>query len=136
MIVGSGIAGAAAFAGGDAPAATAVTPMQAADAGQMAGIVSGSRVAGWVGLAAGVALLIAGAFALFPYDATGTPASPAESTGPTSPDVLGSETDSRADDTTVVGSGPDASTPEVSRLPDGESTVSPDDTTPNWKLRD
>lgn len=147
IIAGSGAAGAAAFAGGDAPAASAVThPQPSTEAGQAAGTVSGSKIAGWVGLAAGIALLITGAFTLFPKDATGTPTTPTAGTETTNtpdsePDVPGSTPPitAESDETTpTTGTTPDPdSTGEgAPELPESEPTVSPDDTTPNWILRD
>ena len=139
LIAGSGIAGVAALTGVDAPAATAAThPQPSTDAGQATGTVTGSKMAGWVALAAGVALLIAGAFTLFPKDATGTPTAPAEETETTSPQTLSTEADLGADTTPGTGLTPSTDTPdpEGTRLREGGPTVSPDDTTPNWKLRD
>ncbi|WP_162231772.1 sigma-70 family RNA polymerase sigma factor [Leucobacter celer] len=147
FIVGSGVAGAVAFAGGDATAATAATHSQpSTEAGQAAGAASGGKIAGWVGLAAGVALLIAGAFTLFPKDATGTPTAPTAGTETTS--TPGTEPDALSDTppitaepgettpTTDTAPNPDPAGEGVPELPESEPTVSPDDATPNWILRD
>ncbi|RZT68354.1 sigma-70 family RNA polymerase sigma factor [Leucobacter luti] len=147
LIAGTGIAGAVTLAGGEAPAASAATHAQrSAEAGPTAGTVSGSKIAGWVGLAAGIALLIAGAFTLFPMDATGTPTTPTtgtetadapaidpgeQETTPSSvpePDERPPGTSTTSDDDAPEEGGPE--------LPEGEPVVSPDDTTPNWILRD
>lgn len=145
LFAGSGIAGAAALTGGDAPAASAATHSQTStDAGQTSGAVTGSKIAGWVGLAAGVALLIAGAFTLFPKDATGTPTAPTAGTETTrtpgtEPDTL-SDTPPIATEpgetTTGTTPDPDPTGEGTPGLPESEPTVSPDDTTPNWILRD
>ena len=139
IIAGSGIAGTAAIAGGDASAASATSPAKSsADAAQSVGASSGSRVVGWLGLAAGVALVVAGAFSLFPKDAIGTPAAPTVGTEPTSSHTLKAETDltEDIDPETRPNLIKDVPDPKASRLPKVDPTISPDDTTPNWKLRD
>lgn len=148
IILGSGIAGTVALAGGDAPAASATTQTWSpADPGQTTGTLSGGKIAGWVGLAAGVALLIAGTLSLFPKDATGTPSAPTADTEtthtpggdePEGPLTVPPAAEEPGESTpgTDITTNDDNPGENVRELPEREPTVSPDDTTPNWFLRE
>ncbi|WP_162231778.1 sigma-70 family RNA polymerase sigma factor [Leucobacter celer] len=128
--------------GGDAPAAVAA-PQRPSEAGASSG--NGAKAAAWIGLAAGVALLIAGAFALFPRDATGTPDTPrtmeagapvGERTAPSPVDREALPAEDGGTEAETVDHTPREEEPaDTPVLPEGGPDVPVDDTTPNWKLR-
>ncbi|GAB2562257.1 sigma-70 family RNA polymerase sigma factor [Leucobacter ruminantium] len=167
VLAGAGLASGTALAGGHATPAVAATLTAGHDAAghgaaghgaaghgaaghgaaghETAGGVEGvpvGKLAGWVALVVGVALLVGGAFALFPRDATGAPPTPATDAvtqpGTTMPDseTVFPDADVPGTDDPGPGTGTDPQPGDGPALPDGEKTVSPDDTTPGWKLRD
>lgn len=136
MVIG-GVGAGVATAGGSAsaPSAQAI--------GSVGRSESTMKVVGWIGLGAGVALLIFGALTLFPRDTAELPHTPvtisSDRDAPSSEKEAERATQPQLDGLPSPGTGNEGGrdNPAASAdLLDGETPVPVDDTTPNWKLQD